>query len=259
MTEDQKRPDDRRSAGERRRVADRGRAGRRGNRCAIPMPEARDREPSRSDSAPAGDAASAPTETPHLAAPSDTSLPQLPDTPPQGVPQNVRVRRRVPTPWARWPATPSSGHRRPINTAARRQTRTRRSGRPLQPLRRAGHRDNRLRNGLIAGGAALVVLAAGIGIGHATWNNGTQIPSASSSNNNQFPRMATAPIRSATGPCQTPGNSATPAAGTPDRPRRARPAPVTSTPLPTRSTRAWSTSTRRSATSRSRRPAPASS
>ena len=51
----------------------------------------------------------------------------------------------------------------------------------------SGHRDNRLRNGLIAGGAALVVLAAGIGIGHATWNNGTQIPSASSSNNNQFP------------------------------------------------------------------------
>jgi S1-C subfamily serine protease len=30
------------------------------------------------------------------------------------------------------------------------------------------------------------VLAAGIGIGHAAWNNGTQIPSAASSNNNQF-------------------------------------------------------------------------
>jgi S1-C subfamily serine protease len=52
----------------------------------------------------------------------------------------------------------------------------------------SAHRDNRLRNGLIAGGAALVVLAAGIGIGHAAWNNGTQIPSAASSNNNQFPR-----------------------------------------------------------------------
>jgi S1-C subfamily serine protease len=49
-----------------------------------------------------------------------------------------------------------------------------------------GHRDNRLRNGLIAGGAALVVLAAGIGIGHATWNNGTQLPSSASSNNGQF-------------------------------------------------------------------------
>ncbi len=51
----------------------------------------------------------------------------------------------------------------------------------------SGHRDNRLRNGLLAGGAALVVLAGGIGIGHAAWNNNTQIPSAASSTNNQLP------------------------------------------------------------------------
>jgi S1-C subfamily serine protease len=50
-----------------------------------------------------------------------------------------------------------------------------------------GHRDNRLRNGLLAGAAALVVLGAGVGIGHAAWNNNTQIPSAASSNNTQIP------------------------------------------------------------------------
>jgi S1-C subfamily serine protease len=47
----------------------------------------------------------------------------------------------------------------------------------------SGRTDNRLRNGLIAGGLAAVLLAAGIGIGHAAWSNNNQIPSASSSNN----------------------------------------------------------------------------
>ncbi len=79
----------------------------------------------------------------------------------------------------------------------------------------AGHRDNRLRNGLIAGGAALVVLAAGIGIGHATWNNGTQIPSAASSNNNQFPRSnGSNPFNgNGSNPFQTPGNSGSTGSG----------------------------------------------
>ena len=79
----------------------------------------------------------------------------------------------------------------------------------------AGHRDNRLRNGLIAGGAALVVLAAGIGIGHATWNNGTQTPSAASSNNNQFPRSnGSNPFNgNGSNPFQTPGNSGSTGSG----------------------------------------------
>ncbi len=49
--------------------------------------------------------------------------------------------------------------------------------------------DHRLRNGLLAGAAAVAVLAAGIGIGHAAWNNGgsstqTFAPASGSGNSN---------------------------------------------------------------------------
>jgi S1-C subfamily serine protease len=156
---------------------------------AVPMPEASAPEPAEATVPPAGDAASAPTETaPTPAGPSDTSLPQQPDTPPQGIPQNVPQ------------GPPTGGYAMGAlagNPALGTPPPYQYGGPPTDPnapfwpappaAAPSGHRDNRLRNGLIAGGAALVVLAAGIGIGHATWNNGTQIPSASSSNNNQFP------------------------------------------------------------------------
>lgn len=68
-----------------------------------------------------------------------------------------------------------------------------------------GRRDKGMRNGLIASGAALVVLAAGIGIGHATWTNNTQIPPSASSNNNQL-----APGGNGSNPFRiAPGNSGT--------------------------------------------------
>ena len=96
--------------------------------------------------------------------------PQQPDTPPQGVP--ARPRRPVGTPWARWRATRCSGHtaaavlRRPADRPQRSA-----SGRlRRRPLRRAGAATTSCATVCIAGGAALVVLAAGIGIGHAAWN-----------------------------------------------------------------------------------------
>jgi S1-C subfamily serine protease len=60
-------------------------------------------------------------------------------------------------------------------------------------------RGHKVRNAVLAGGAAVAVLAAGVGIGHAAWNNGTPNPSAapatgsspsgpgSSGNGNPFP------------------------------------------------------------------------
>ena len=165
-----------------------------------------------------------------------------------------RARRRVPTPWARWPATPRLGHRRPINTGVRRQTRTRRFGRPLRPLRpvdtvtTACAMDSSPAEQHWSCWPPASVSATPHGT-TARKSPRRRLPTTTSSL-----RVATAQIPS--GSC--PGTRTTPAAGTPDRPRRARPARVTSTPLPTKSTRAWSTSTRRSATNRSRRRAPAS-
>jgi S1-C subfamily serine protease len=160
-----------------------------GNAGAIPMPEASTPKSAEATAPAADDTAPTPTEAPATVGASDTSPPQQPDTPPQGVPQNIPSgaptggyamgalagNPMLGTPPPNYYGGPPTDPNAPFWPASPAAART-------------GHRDNRLRNGLIAGGAALVVLAAGIGIGHAAWNNGTQIPSAASSNNNQFPR-----------------------------------------------------------------------
>lgn len=118
---------------------------------------------------------------------SDTAAPEQPsqpDTPPQGLPQdpitssyamgalsgNPRLGTPPPYSYGGPPTDPNA----PLWSAP--------------PTSAPGGRGyNRLRNGLFATGTALVVLAAGIGIGHAAWTNNTRIPSSASSNNNQFP------------------------------------------------------------------------
>ena len=160
---------------------------------AMPMPASSGPEPAGASATPAADDTTpTPPETPATVDNADTaesSLPQQPDpTPPQGIPQGVP--QGAPTGGYAMGAlagNPMLGTPPPYHYG----------GPPTDPnapfwpappaAASSGHRDNWLRNGLIAGGAALVVLAAGIGIGHAAWNNGTQIPSASSSNNGQFP------------------------------------------------------------------------
>lgn len=161
---------------------------------AIPMPAASTPDPA-TDVAPGADTEQTPVEAAVAADASDTAQPDQPDTPPLGVPQNVP------------PGGPTGGYAmgalagNPLlgtpppyhyggapNYYGGPPTDPNAPFWPAPPAAAPGaHRDNRLRNGLIAGGAALVVLAAGIGIGHAAWNNGTQIPSAQSSNNNQSP------------------------------------------------------------------------
>ncbi|HWF14713.1 MAG TPA: trypsin-like peptidase domain-containing protein [Acidimicrobiales bacterium] len=154
---------------------------------AIPMPAASTPQPAETaPTAAAADAAVTPSEEPAVA--DAASLPeQQPDTPPQGVPQgpptgayalgalagNPMLGATPPPPYGGPPTDPNA----PFWPTP-----------PTAPGGSGGHRDNRrLRNGLLVGGAALVVLAGGIGIGHAAWTNGTQIPSAASSNNNQIP------------------------------------------------------------------------
>jgi S1-C subfamily serine protease len=151
---------------------------------AVPVPSASTPEPAEANEPPAADTAPTPPATPAHGSAADTSLPQQPDTPPLGVPQNVP------------PGAPTGGYAMGAlagNPTLGTQPPYHYGGPPTDPnapfwpappaAAPSGHRDNRLRNGLIAGGAALVVLAAGIGIGHAAWNNGTQIPSAASNNN----------------------------------------------------------------------------
>jgi S1-C subfamily serine protease len=182
-----------------------------GTAGAIPMPAGptADSPSPEANVPPAADTEPTPLETPAPASASDTSLPQQPVTPPQGVPQSVppgaptggyamgalagNPMLGTPPPY-HYGGQPNQYGGPPTDPNA-----------PFWPTPPAGatrgHRDNRLRNGLIAGGAALVVLAAGIGIGHATWNNGTQIPSAASNNN--FP-----PHNNGSNPFQiVPGNS----------------------------------------------------
>jgi S1-C subfamily serine protease len=158
-----------------------------GTGAAIPMPAPSTPEPAEAAVAPADDTAPTPTETPTPAAPAapaDAALPQQPVTPPQGIPQNVPTGGYAMGALA---GNPMLGTPPPYHYAGP-PTDPNAPFWPAPPAAAPGaHRDNRLRNGLIAGGAALVVLAAGIGIGHAAWNNGTQIPSAASSNNNGLP------------------------------------------------------------------------
>ncbi|HWD55020.1 MAG TPA: trypsin-like peptidase domain-containing protein [Acidimicrobiales bacterium] len=157
---------------------------------AIAMPAASTAEtpetpaPAETASTPAADTAATPVGS--APATDATPLPQQPDTPPQGVPQgpptggyamgalagNPMLGATPPPPYGGPPTDPNA----PFWPAP-----------PAAGAASSGHRDNRVRNGLLAGGAALVVLAAGIGIGHAAWTGGTQIPSAASSNNNQIP------------------------------------------------------------------------
>jgi S1-C subfamily serine protease len=176
---------------------------------AIPMPAASTAEPIDTAATPVDDPAPTPPQTPANVGAAATSPPQQPDTPPQGVPQNV-------------PGAPTGGYALGAlagNPMLGTPPPYHYGGPPTDPnapfwpappaTAPGGHRDNRLRNGLLAGGAALVVLAAGIGIGHATWNNGTQLPSSASSNNNQFPRNnGTNPFNgNGSNPFQAPGNS----------------------------------------------------
>ena len=172
--------------------------------AAIPMPAASIPEPTGATPPPAGDPAITTPESPTPTGPSDASLPQQPDTPPQGVPQgpptggyamgalagNPMLGTPPPSYYGgpptdpnapSWPAPPDGG-----------------SG---------GHRDNRLRNGLLVGGAALVVLAAGIGIGDAAFNNDTRIPSAASNNNFPSRGSGSNPFRAAPGNSGSTGNS----------------------------------------------------
>ncbi len=61
---------------------------------------------------------------------------------------------------------------------------------PLWPTPPAAgsNRDHRTRNALLAGAAAVAILAAGVGIGHAAWTSGqTSISSAPASGNGQAP------------------------------------------------------------------------
>jgi S1-C subfamily serine protease len=146
---------------------------------AIPMPAA-SAPPTAETVQPDHDPAASPP-----AAADAFTPPAQPDTPPQGVPQgpptggyalgalagNPMLGATPPHYYGGPPTDPNA----PFWPA------------PPAPATSSGHRDNRLRNGLLVGGAALVLLAAGVGIGHGAWNNGTQIPSAASSNNNQAP------------------------------------------------------------------------
>ena len=140
-------------------------------------------------------------------------------------------------------------------------------------VQRTGSSNHRVRNGLLAGAAALAVLGAGFGIGHATTSNGGSTQAFSpTSGSSRLPsqlrvlrrlellralRQLGEPVRQRRHPSATAGSlrQHREAAARARRTPRVR---VTSTPSHPRSTRASSTSTRHSATSRSRPPARAS-
>jgi S1-C subfamily serine protease len=205
---------------------------------AIPMPAASTTEPAEA-AAPATEGTSAavpmPAETPQpadaMTPPADaaptspgtpfhydtTTPPQPPVTPPQGVPQGAPAgyamgalagNPMVGTPPPQYYGGPPTDPNAPYWHA------------PAAGGPSTGSRDNKVRNGLIAGGVALVVLAAGIGIGHAAWSTGNQNPSAASSGNNfpsrgnngfQFPGRTTAPGNSgSTGNSGSSGSSSGP-------------------------------------------------
>ncbi|MGO8826436.1 MAG: S1C family serine protease [Acidimicrobiales bacterium] len=110
-----------------------------------------------------------------------TELPQQPDTPPMGLPQGSDIPQGTyamgalagnpilgdPTgrPYAGPPTNPGA----PMWPA------------PPAPGASAGGSSHHVRNGVLAGIAAFAVLAAGVGIGHAAWNNNTSNLSATGS------------------------------------------------------------------------------
>jgi S1-C subfamily serine protease len=157
-----------------------------GTGSAIPMPVTLTPDAS-GVAEPTDDTAPTPPQVPVMADVADNPLPQPPVTPPQGVPQGTPTGGYAMGALAGNPmlGTPPPYHYGgPPNQYGGPPTDPNAPFWPAPPIAAPnGHRDTRMRNALIAGAAALVVLAAGIGIGHATWNNGTQIPSASSSNN----------------------------------------------------------------------------
>ncbi len=121
----------------------------------------------------------APTEVPGTTGAAEPlPLPQQPDTPPMGVPQGSGTTPPQGT-YAMGalagnpmlgdaPASPLDGPP-PTDPGAPMWSA------PPAPAAAAGSTHHRIRNGLLAGAAAVAVLGAGIGIGHATTNNGPSI------------------------------------------------------------------------------------
>ncbi len=137
---------------------------------AIPMPAA--------STPPAGEAADAPSPA------------AQPDTPPLGVPQGppptgayamgalAANPNLVPPPgyhYGGYYGGPPTDPHAPFWPA------------PPAPGASSGNRDHKVRNGLLAGGAALAVLAAGIGIGHAAWTANSNLSALSPSSNHFVP------------------------------------------------------------------------
>jgi S1-C subfamily serine protease len=123
---------------------------------------------------------------PPLPPPTPMPLSTQRDTPPMGVPQgsyalgalagNPNLGTAPPAGFGTPPTDPNAGTW-PAPPA------------PV-PATSAG-RNHRTRNAVLAGGAALVVLAAGVGIGHAAWNNNpSNLSAASSSGNTHLPFRA---------------------------------------------------------------------
>lgn len=145
-----------------------------------------------------------------------TTPPQQPETPPQGIPQGMPAGYAMgalagnPMLGATPPPQYYGGPPTDPNAAYWHA--------PAAAGATAGKHDNKVRNGLIAGGVALIVLAAGIGIGHAAWSNGNQNPSAASAGNNfpnrgsngfQFPRGSAPGASGNSGSSGSSGNSGT--------------------------------------------------
>ena len=101
--------------------------------------------------------------------------------------------RRAPTHWAPWRATRYWARRRKVPMDLTTPTRAPPLARTPRAQERRAAAPPSLRNGLLAGTAAVAILAAGVGIGHAAWTNGnntqafapssgsTRIPSGSGS------------------------------------------------------------------------------
>ena len=130
-----------------------------------------------------------PVTTPESAGVDTPAAPQQPDTPPLGVPQGVPAPGAYamgalagnpnlgPAPGYHYggyyggpPTDPHAPYWPPATAPGAAST----------------NRDHKVRNGLLVGGAALAVLAAGVGIGHAAWSSSN--PSAAPVSNGFQPR-----------------------------------------------------------------------
>jgi S1-C subfamily serine protease len=133
-----------------------------------------------------------PVSTPETAGADVPPAPQQPDTPPLGIPQGVPAPGGYamgalagnpnlgPAPGYHYggyyggPPTDPQAPYWPSATA---------------PAATGTNRDHKVRNGLLVGGAALAVLAAGVGIGHAAWSSSN--PSAAPASNGFQPPART--------------------------------------------------------------------